>query len=117
MDKIETEVIKLTWAGQETVGAAAEALQRRAKVDIALPASMHHALFCRLNPEADAAEPEEVDIDSGVELIATLSTFDGLETLSALVGPLIRLGYRLHMRSPGPVLYLIPPQMASRFVV
>lgn len=104
-----TEVIKLTWSGRETVVRTVEALQHRAKVEIALPTSMHHALFRRLHPDADAAEPEAMDVDAGVDLIATLATLDGLQPLGELSEPLTRLGYRLHLRSPAPVLSLIPP--------
>ena len=111
-DMAETEVIKLTWGGQETAANIAEALLRRAIVEIVLPPGMHHALFRRLYPDADAAEPEEVDVDGGVELIATLATLDGLQAIAGLAEPLTRSGHRLHLRSPSPVLSLIPPQMA-----
>jgi len=107
----KTEVIRLTWGGRETVASTTEALLRYAKVEIALPASMHHALFRRLYPDADVAEPEEVDVAGGAELIATLATLEGLEAMAGLAEPLTRSGYRLHLRSPGPVLSLIPPQM------
>jgi hypothetical protein len=36
----------------------------------------------------------------------------GLEALAGLAEPLTRAGYRVQLRSPGPVLSLIPPQMA-----
>ena len=107
----ETEVIKLTWGGRETAAGTTEALLRRAKVEIVLPSSMHHALFRRLYPDADAAHPEEVNIAGGVELIATLATLDGLEAMAGLAEPLSRAGYQLHLHSPSPMLLLIPPQM------
>lgn len=105
-----TEVVALTWGGRETAVHAVEALQRGAKVDIALPASVHHALFRRLYPGADAAGPEEVNVAGGAELITTLATLEGVEAMAELAEPLARSGYGLQLRSPGPVLSLIPPQ-------
>jgi hypothetical protein len=101
-----TELIRLMWGGHETEALAIEAMRRSAKVDIALPANVHHALFSRLHPGADAAEPETVEVAGGTELIATLAGLSGLDE------PLKRGGYRVQLRSPGPVLSLIPPQMA-----
>jgi hypothetical protein len=43
-----TEAVNLMWSGRETVAHAIEAVQRQASVEIALPASFHHALFSRL---------------------------------------------------------------------
>jgi hypothetical protein len=106
------EVIKLTWGGRETAACVVEALLRHAKVEIELPSSMHYALFRRLNPDADEAEPEEVNVAGGSEVIATLATLDGLQAMAELEEPVVRSGYRLHLRSPGPMLSLIPPQMA-----
>jgi hypothetical protein len=105
-----SEVIKLTWGGRETAASTIEALLRHAKVEIALPASMHHALFRRLYPDADVADTEEVDVVGGAELIASLATLDGLQALAELDEPLSRSGYRLHLRSPSPVLSLLPPE-------
>lgn len=107
----KTELIRLTWGGRETAASTSAALLRRAKVEIELPGSMHHALFCHLYPGADAADTEEVDVAGGAELIATLATLDGLEAIAELAEPLTRSRYRLHLRSPGPVLSLIPPEM------
>jgi hypothetical protein len=100
------------WGGHETAAQAMEAIRRSAKVDIALPANLHHALFSRLHPGADAAEPETVEETGGTELIATLAGLAGLEALAGLAEPLKRGGYRVQLRSPGPVLSLIPPEMA-----
>jgi hypothetical protein len=100
------------WGGHETAAQTIEAIRRSAKVDIALPANLHHALFSRLHPEAGAAEPETVDETGGIELIATLAGLAGLEALAGLAEPLKRGGYRVQLRSPGPVLSLIPPEMA-----
>lgn len=107
-----SEVMRLMWGGHETATEAIEAMQRSAKVDIALPANLHHALFSRLHPGADAAEPETVEEAGGTELIATLAGLAGLEALAGLAEPLARAGYQVQLRSPGPVLSLIPPQMA-----
>jgi hypothetical protein len=54
----KTEAVNLMWSGRETVAHAIEAVQRQASVEIALPASFHHALFSRLYPDADAATLE-----------------------------------------------------------
>ncbi|HQT34375.1 MAG: hypothetical protein ACYC39_12405 [Thiobacillus sp.] len=107
----KTELIRLTWGGQETTSSTTAALLRHAKVEIELPGSMHHALFCHLYPGADAAATQEVDVAGGAELVAMLATLDGLEAMAGLAEPLTRSGYRLHLRSPGPVLSLIPPEM------
>lgn len=105
-----TEMIKLTWGGHETAASTNDALLRRAKVEIALPSSMHHALFRHVYPDADAADTEEVDVAGGAELIATLASIEGLQAMAELAEPLARSGYRLHLHSPSPVLVLIPPQ-------
>lgn len=106
------DALRLTWSGKDTSAHAIEAMQRRAKVEIALPASIHHALYSRLNPRADTAAMEAVDASGGAELVATLATLTGLEAMAELAEPLTRWGYRVHVISPGPVLSLIPPQMA-----
>ena len=106
------DAVRLTWSGKDTSAYAIEALQRQARVEIALPASIHHALFSRLNPNAGTAAMEAVDASGGVELIATLATITGLDAMAELAEPLTRWGYRVHLISPGPVLSLIPPQMA-----
>lgn len=108
----KTEAVNLMWSGRETVAHAIEAVQRQASVEIALPASFHHALFSRLYPDADAATLERVDEAGGSELLAAVASLSGLEAVAELEAPLIRSGYRLHLVSPGPVLSLIPPQMA-----
>lgn len=107
-----TEVIKVTWGGSETTASTGEALLRYARIDIVLPPSMHHALFRRVYPDADLADPQEVDVSGGAELAAMLATLDGLEALADLIEPVKRGGYRVHLHSPAPVLSLIPPQMA-----
>lgn len=107
----KTEQIRLTWGGRETAASTSEALLRHAKVEIELPVSMHHALFRRLYPDADMAGTETVDVAGGAELIATLATLDGFEAMAGLAEPVTRSGYRLHLRSPGPVLSFIPPEM------
>ncbi len=109
----KTEVIRLMWGGREITAHTIEALQRYANVEITLPANMHHALLSRFYPDATAAVPEEVNIAGGTELITALATLAGLEGLAGLAEHLDRAGYRLQLRSPGPVLSLIPPQMAA----
>jgi hypothetical protein len=110
----KTEVIRLMWGGREITAHTIEALQRYANVEITLPANMHHALLSRFYPDATAAAvPEEVNIAGGTELITTLATLAGLEGLAGLAEYLDHAGYRLQLRSPGPVLSLIPPQMAA----
>jgi hypothetical protein len=106
------EVIRLIWGGRETSADAIQALQRNAQVEITLPANVHHALFCRLYPDAAESDPEEVDVAGGAELIETLASLAGLEAMAGLAEPLTRSGYRLKLRSPSPLLSLIPPQLA-----
>lgn len=107
----DTEVIMLTWGGRETAATAIQALRRRAKVEITLPANIHHGLFRRLYPDAAVTAPEGVNVFGGAELIAPLATLAGLEAMAELAEPLTHSGYRLQLRSPSPVLSLIPPQM------
>ena len=108
----DTEVIMLTWGGRETAATASAALRRGAKVEITLPANLHHGLFRRLYPDAAPTAPEELNVVGGTELIETLATLAGLEALADLTDSLTRLGYRLQLRSPSLVLSLIPPQLA-----
>jgi hypothetical protein len=108
----DTEVIMLTWGGRETAASAIAALRRGAKVEITMPANLHHGLFRRLYPDAAATAPEEVNVVGGTELIDTLATLAGLEALAELAEPLTHSGYRLQLRSPSLVLSLIPPQLA-----
>ncbi|MGE5320850.1 MAG: hypothetical protein ACM3KD_11765 [Hyphomicrobiaceae bacterium] len=102
-----TKVIRLTWSGRETAADAIEAIGRRSDVEISLPADLHHALCRRL--QVNAAEPKTVEVAGGAELIGMLAGMAGLEALAVLADPLRRAGYRLELRSPGPVLSLIPP--------
>jgi hypothetical protein len=107
----DIEVIMLTWGGRETAATAIQALQRQAKVEITLPANIHHGLFRRLYPDAAVTAAEGVNVFGGAELIAPLAALAGLESLAELAEPLNHWGYRLQLRSPSPVLSLIPPQM------
>jgi hypothetical protein len=106
-----TTVMRLTWGGRETAAEVIEAVARGVDVEIALPLDMHHALFRRLHPDANAAELERVEVANGVELLRTLAGMAGLEAMAQLEEPLKRANYRVELRSPGPLLSLVPPQL------
>jgi hypothetical protein len=108
----EANVIKLNWGGKETVDAIGRALEQEAELEIALPADLNHALFTRLNPRAAPSAPEMLDLTGGAELARSLSGITMLEALAAIVDRVGEKGYRVRLRSPSPLLSLVPPGRA-----
>lgn len=104
------DALRLAWAGHETLGPVLDAVKRGGKVEIALPQSLHHAVFRRLHPGPDSGAAEIVDARGGPELAETLATLAGLDALAELIAPLGAAGYRLHLISPAPMLSLLPPE-------
>lgn len=102
------EAASLTWRGQETVQIAGDCVARGEPVVLRLPAEYHHALFVKLRPDAPRGTPEELDLQDGPGLLATIASIRGLEALAALVDPVSRAQVAVLIRSPDPEIGLLP---------
>jgi len=101
--------VRLNWRGAKTVRAVASFLERQGKVALGLAPDLHHSLFVHLYPQAEAGEPEAVDIEGGAELLDRVAQIAGLEELAQLVPALQAADARIQVRSPAPVLEIEIP--------
>lgn len=95
---------EFTWRGRETVDGVLASLTPPARIEIVLPANYNHALFVQLHPEADAAQPEELNLEGDVTLLREIARVRGLEALADLVGPLSTLNAVVAVLSPPRIL-------------
>lgn len=96
-DNTQAEFI---WRGRETVDAVLASLTPPARIEIVLPANYNHALFAQLNPKAEAAQPEELNLEGDVSLLREITQVRGLEALADLIGPLSTLNAVIGVLSP-----------------
>lgn len=100
-DNTQAEFI---WRGRETVDAVLASLTPPARIEIVLPANYNHAVFVQLHPEADVAQPEELDLEGDGTLLREIARVRGLEDLADLVGPLSTLNAVVGILSPPRIL-------------
>ena len=103
----ETNETVFTWRGKETVEAILASLVPPARVAIVLPENYNHALFAGLNPEADTAQTEELDIEGDVMLLRKVAGLRGLEDLAALIEPLSGLAATVTVLSPPRIVIVL----------
>jgi len=103
----ETDETVFTWRGKETVDAVLGNLLPPARVEIVLPVNYNHALFAGLNPEADTAQMEELDIEGDVMLLRKVAGLRGLEDLAALIEPLSGLAATVTVLSPPRIVIVL----------
>ena len=103
----ETNETVFTWRGKETVDAILASLVPPARVAIVLPENYNHALFAGLNPAADNAQTEELDIEGDVMLLRKVSSLRGLEDLAALIEPLSGLAASVTVLSPPRIVIVL----------
>ncbi|MBU1395176.1 MAG: hypothetical protein KKE84_03415 [Gammaproteobacteria bacterium] len=103
----ETDETVFTWRGKETVDAVLGNLLPPARVEIVLPVNYNHALFAGLNPEADTAQTEELDIEGDVMLLRKVAGLRGLEDLAALIEPLSGLAATVTVLSPPRIVIVL----------
>lgn len=106
--------VRLNWRGAKTVRAVASFLERQGKVALGLAPDLHHSLFVHLYPQAEAGQPEVVDIEGGAELLGQVAQIAGLEELAGLVAPLREADARIQVQSPAPMLIIELP-VSGRF--
>jgi hypothetical protein len=103
----ETNETVFPWRGKETVDAILASLVPPARVAIVLPENYNHALFAGLNPEADAAQTEALDIEGDVMLLRKVAGLRGLEDLAALIEPLSGLAATVTVLSPPRIVIVL----------
>lgn len=96
------ETVLLLWAGAGSVRAAKRAIGAGNCVEISLPQGVHHALLERLH------EGDVVDVRNGAEILPALASVAGLEEFRNLEAAVRRAGYRVRVKSPDPVVWLVP---------
>lgn len=104
---VETHETIFAWRGKETVDAILANLVPPARVEIVLPVNYNHALFAGLNPEADAAQTEELDIKGDVMLLRKVASLRGLEDLAAMIEPLSGLAATVAVLSPPRIVIVL----------
>lgn len=103
----ETNETVFAWRGKETVDAILASLAPPARVEIVLPENYNHALFACLNPEADTAQTEELDIEGDVVLLRKVASLRGLEDLAVLIEPLSGLAATVAVLSPPRIVIVL----------
>lgn len=103
----ETNGTVFSWRGKETADAILASLVPPARVEIVLPANYNHALFAGLNPETDAAQTEELNIEGDVMLLRKVAGLRGLEDLAALIEPLSGLAATVTVLSPPRIVIVL----------
>ncbi|MBI5040004.1 MAG: hypothetical protein HZB57_01975 [Gammaproteobacteria bacterium] len=102
---------RLIWEGQTTLTALYGLVQGRVSFELQLAPDYHFALFRHLYPDANAAEPELIDVSGGADLLDKVAEIQGLNELAELAAPIAAAGGRVHIQSPGPgILVCFPPQ-------
>ncbi len=82
-------ILRLAWRGEETLRLVPSLLEHADEIEITLPASFNHALFCALRPDAPAGALEQLDVDGRPEMLAAFAKVKGLEAVGTHV-----LGHR-----------------------
>ncbi len=103
----ESRETEFTWRGKETVDAVLDNLVPSGRVEIVLPVNYNHALFASLDPEADSAQTEELDIEGDVMLLRKIAELRGLEDLAALIEPLSGMSARVTVLSPPRIVIVL----------
>lgn len=100
-ERLET---RLMWEGLGTLAELHTLVRRGEGFELQLPPDFHFALFRHLYPHAAAADPEQIDVSGGAELVDKVAEIQGLRELAELSAPLAARRARIHILSPGPCL-------------
>jgi hypothetical protein len=99
--------IVLNWRGKETIEAALSRLSSPGRVEIVLPVDYNHALFARLNPDAEPARQEDLNVEGDETLLREVSSLHGLEALAGLIEPLSRVSAKVTVVSPPRIVIVL----------
>ncbi len=101
-------LIRLMWHGHETIEAVPGLLSQAEKIEIRLPDDYNHALFRVLHPDASEAEPEDINISGGSELLTDIAAVSGLEEFAALIEVLSSVHASIRLSSPPKLVITVP---------
>lgn len=96
-----------TWRGRQTVDDILDRLAPPTRLEITLPENYNHALFAALNPEANVAQAEALNIEGDVMLLRKVARLRGLEDLAALIEPLSGLAATVTVLSPPRIVIVL----------
>lgn len=103
-------LIRLTWHGHETVALIPKLLEEAERIEIILPFDYNHALYHALNPDAQAADFEDIDNQGGPELLSQIATVSGLDELERLTEILRNVQASVRITSPPTLLITVPSE-------
>jgi hypothetical protein len=100
----EEKKTRLLWRGNETIETILGLIQSPVCIEIDLPMDYHHALFSKLNPDAEQGSPEVIDISGGPELLERIAVIKGLEYLKILVTRLSKTHTTIQLSDPARIM-------------
>lgn len=101
-------ILRLAWRGEETLRLVPSLLEHADEIEITLPASFNHALFCALRPDAPAGALEQLDVDGRPEMLAAFAKVKGLEAVARLGKALEDAQASVRVVSPPALLITLP---------
>lgn len=105
----EAPVSRLRWSEFESAEQVESLLAKYRHVEIQLPPDFHHVLFSRLQPGAELAGQEQLDISGDGALIETIAQVKGLKDLAVLKRVVAETGATVQLLSPVPLVILRLP--------
>ena len=109
----EAPASRLRWSEFESADQVRELLARYEHVEIQLPPDFHHVLFSRLQPGAELAGQEQLDISGDGVLLDTVAGIKGLKDLAALKDVVEESGATVQLISPVPLVILRLPKTGT----
>jgi hypothetical protein len=94
------------WRGRATLDDLIATLRDRGAVVLDLAPDFHHSLFVHLCPDASPGDPEQVDVEGGVDLLLRVAETSGLESLSELLPVLRAARAQIRVESPAPKVHI-----------
>ncbi len=103
----EEQRTRLLWHGHETIETILGLVQTPVCIEVDLPIDYHHALFSKLNPDAEQGSPEIIDVRGGPELLERIATIKGLEYLKLLITPLSNTRTTVQLSDPARIIITV----------
>jgi len=109
----EAPASRLRWSEFESADQIRAILDKHHHVEIQLPPDFHHVLFSRLQPGAELAGQEQLDISGDGSLIDSVTRIRGLKDLAVLKDVIAETGATVQLISPVPLIVLRLPKTGT----